>query len=328
MTDPRTVELLVADSESTKQFSLGGVLTDVQWDTTLLDQPGKLTFTIVESGSEFFYEGSNVVLTVGGIKIFDGYLFERSRSEKDTMKCTCYDRLRYLNNKDTYVFTNATPSEIFTTICTEQQLPFKITNGSDYKTAPIAHDNKSLYSMIIRALDEAFVFSKQYLIVRDNAGTLEMINIENMLTNVFIGDESLLKGFDFVSSIDKQTYNYVKLIQEDKDKKIRHKYIAMDTSTIYKWGRLQYFEKMDEDANEAQIQERAMKVLNHYNRKTKTLKVTCLGDFQVQAGSGVGVGIKKVENEGIAYMQYAFASKVSHHITQDIHTMSLDLEVV
>lgn len=329
LTNLDDVTCTVADSESNRQIELQPILKSVTWEETILDQPGKLTLEFIEGGLDRpFFEGSNVVLAVAGKKVFDGYCFTRQRSDGDTAKVEVFDRLRYLNNKDTMVFEGATPDEVLTRVCTEMELPFIITSSSTYKTAPIAHDNKSLYSMIIRALDEAMIATGQYLIVRDNVGTIEQVDIATLETNILIGDGSLLTGFDFKSTIDTNTYNYVKLIQENKDSKVREVYVAKDSSTIQKWGRLQYFEKMDEDMNSAQIKARADQLLKLYNRKTRTLTVKCLGDVAVRAGSGVGLSIDKLQDEGIAKMQMVFVSKASHTITKELHTMDLQLEVV
>ena len=328
MTKLETLKLLIADSESKNQFDVSSIVSDIQVETTLLDQPGKLTFTLQAGLKETFFEGSNVTLQVGGLKVFDGYLFEKKLNEKLVLQCICYDRLRYLNNMDTYVFENKTVDEIFTTICTEQELPFKVVNGSSLATSSILHDNKSLYSMIQRAIDEVLVYTNKYLMVRDNAGVLELIDIEGLLSNILIGDESLLKGFNFTSSIDRDTYNYIKLVQENKEAQVRNKYIVMDGDNVGKWGRLQYFEKMDEDVNEAQIKEKAEQLLKLYNRKTKTLKMSCLGDFKLSAGVGVMVSIAGLATENVARMHAAFASRVSHKISKNKHEMEVDLEVV
>lgn len=329
LTTLNDVKCTVADSESNTQIELQPLLKSVQWEESILDQPGKLTIEYIKQGLDRpVFEGSNVVLAVAGQKVFDGYVFGRDRSDGDTVKVTVYDRLRYLNNQDTFVFEGATPNEIFAQICKSQELPFKITNGSSFKTAPVAHDNKSLYSMIIRALDENMVGTGQYLMVRDNVGTLEMVDIAKLETNLLIGDGSLLTGFEFKSSIDSNTYNYVKLVQENKKAGVREVYVAKDSSTIRKWGRLQYFEKVDEDLNAAQIKQRADQLLKLYNRKTKTLKVSCLGDLQVRAGSGIGLAIEELSDEGIAKMQTVFASKVTHSINNELHKMDLQLEVV
>jgi hypothetical protein len=286
-----------------------------------------MTFEFIETADSFF-EGSNAVLTLGGVKIFDGFVFERTRTEDEKQKVICYDRIRYLNNHDTKVYENSSPNEIFTEICTEHELPFVITNGSDYKIAPIVHDNKALYAMIIRALDESFIHTMKYIILRDNAGILELVDVENLMTNILIGDQSLLTGYEYKCSIDAQTYNYIKLVQENKEEKVREAYVAKDSETIYKWGRLQYFEKVDEEMNPAQIRERTEQLLRLYNRKTKTIRVKCFGDFQVREGSGIILAINKLEGEQVPYMQRVFVSKSVHKISNEVHTMELDLEVV
>lgn len=318
----------VADSESNNQIDLSACLSEVQWEGTLLDQPGKCTVQYLDAGlDQRFFEGSNLVVAVGGTKVFDGYVFRRNIGEGDLTKVIAYDRLRYLNNKDTFIFKDVSVDEIFTQICTAQELPFKITTSCSYVPAPMAHDNKSLYSMVIRALDEAIIATGQYIVVRDNVGALEMVDIATLETSILVGDGSLLAGFDFESSIDTSTYNYVKLIQENKESKVREVYVAKDSSTIQKWGRLQYFEKVDEEANAAQIKAKADALLKLYNRRTKTLQVKCLGDISVREGSGVGVSISKLDAEGVAKMQMAYCSKVVHTISKQQHTMTLTLEV-
>jgi hypothetical protein len=326
------IQLQVRDSESGNQFELGQTLTSVTWTWQIRDQPGKLEFSYldIQSGQvpQYFYEGSIVVLYADAEKIFDGIVFKRERSHKDTINVTALDMLRYLNNKDVFVFDNHSQDEIFTAICKEHKIPFRIVNPMEYKTSPASHDNKTLYSMIMRALDETFIATQKYIILRDNVGTLELIDIEELKTDILIADNNLITGFDFKSDIDSSTYNYIKLIKDNKDTAKRELYIAMDSANIKKWGWLQYFDKMDEDANESQIKLKADQLLKLYNRKTRTLTITCLGNLKVTAGSGVYVAIKKLENEGIAQMQYCFVSKVTHKISKDIHTMDLQLEII
>lgn len=329
LTDVTTVRCVIADSETGKQIDVSEILTSVSWSTSLLDQPGTCTLSLVEEGLDTMpMEGSNVVVQVGDTKVFDGYIFTRTRSEDPVQTIRVYDRLRYLNNKDTKVFDSKTATEIFTQLCQEQELPFKCVSSPSFKTAPVVHDNKSLYSMIIRALDETIIGTGEYYIVRDNVGTLELIDVAELETDLLIGDASLLTGYDFESSIDQQTYNYIKLVQENKDTQKREVYVVTDSSTVQKWGRLQYFEKMDESANSSQIIERANNLAKLYNRKTRSLKVKCLGDVRVREGCGVGLAISALENEGIPTNQMVFVSEATHTISKGIHTMDLTLEVV
>jgi len=321
-------KLIIADSETPRQFHLGQLLSKASWETTLLDQPGKLTCEILDVGTEMFFEGSNVILQVDNETVFNGYVFTRKRTQDDTMTIVAYDRLRYLQNKDVAVFSNLTAGEIFARLCSEHQLPYRVVSPRRYRTAPITHDNAALFTMIKRALDEDLIATGEYCIIRDNRGTLELVDIATLTTNLLIGDASLLTGFDFESSIDQNTYNYVKLVQEDTTEGVRNVYVVQDSSNIYKWGRLQYFEKVDKDANAAQIQAKAEQMLRLYNRKTRTLQVQCLGDTRITAGSGVGLSIGKLSAEGFAKVQYVFVSKASHELTSGEHKMTLTLEVV
>lgn len=322
------VSLLVADSETSRVFNLDEVTTSITWETSLEEQPGKLTFEVIDSNSEMFFEGSNVVLAVDGQKVFDGYVFTRKRTEGTTMSIMVYDRLRYFQNKDTYVFANHSAEEIFETICRDYNLPYKKPSFGNYKTSPIAHDNKTLYSIMQRAIDETLIAKGQYLMLRDNLGTLELADLNDLRTLVFIGDGNLLTGFNFESSIDSETYNYVKLIQENKDANTREVYISKDSNNIYKWGRLQYTEVVNADLSSAQIKERTDQLLKLYNRKTKKLSVRGIGDTSIRAGSGVILYISKLEAEGIAQTQYAYVTKASHTISKGEITMNLTVEVV
>ena len=159
------IKLQVADSETSRVFTLDEVTTSVTWETSLEEQPGKLTFEIEDSSGDVFFEGSNVVLSVDGQKVFDGYVFTRKRTEGDTMSIVAYDRLRYFQNKDTYVFANHSVEEIFETICKDYGLPYRKPSFGNYKTSPIAHDNKSLYAILQRAIDETLIAQGRYLML-------------------------------------------------------------------------------------------------------------------------------------------------------------------
>lgn len=318
-----TVKLRVADSETPREFNLDDVVNSVEWSFFLEEQPGKLTFEIKDVGDDVFFEGSNVVLWVNGKEVFDGYVFTRKRTDADTMNVTAYDRLRYLQNKDSATFDKRSAEEIFEEICVAQKLPYKKATFGNYKTSPITHDNKTLYAMLQRAFDETLIAKGQYLTVRDNLGTLELVDIANLTTNLILGDGSLLTGFDFESSIDSETYNYIKVRDSNKQP-----YADLDVQNVSKWGRLQYYEELTESLTEAQIKQKVEQLLRLYNRKTKSLSVKCIGVTDIIAGSGVALVIPKLAKEGVAQNQYAYCTKVTHSISNGEYTMELTLEVI
>jgi hypothetical protein len=321
------IEAIVQDSKSGVAYDISELITNAVWETTLTNQPGKLTFNYIDDNKVTISEGSPISFKVDGKGVFFGYIFKRGKKKDEKVPVTAYDQMRYLKNKDTYVLSNLTASQIFTKICRDFKLSFEVIDSSSYIVSPRVNDNKTLFEIIQHGIDETLINTGNWYMIRDNFGKLQFISINSMKTDLFIGDESLLIDFDYESSIDDDTYNQVKLIKENKETKKREIYIVKDSNTIKQWGLLQYFEKMDENANAAQIQARAEMILKLKNRVTKKLKLDCLGDLRVAAGSGVVLGISDLQKEGVAINQYFMVTSCSHTFQNDLHTMQLEVQV-
>ena len=321
------IEAIVQDSKSGQAYDISEIITELNWETTLESQPGKLTFTYLDDSNVTISEGSPISFKVDGKGVFFGYIFRRGKKKDGKVPVTAYDQMRYLKNKDTYVLSNLTASQIFTKLCNDFKLSAEVKDASSYIVSPRVHDNKTLFEIIQYGIDETLINTGNWYMIRDNFGKLQFININSMKTDLFIGDESLLIDFDYESSIDDDTYNQVKLIKENKETKKREIYLVKDSSTIKQWGLLQYFEKLDENANEAQIKERAEMILKLKNRVTKKLKLDCLGDLKVAASSGIVLGISDLQKEGVAINQYFMVTTCSHTFQNDLHTMQLEVQV-
>ena len=321
------IEAIVQDSKSGQAYDISELIIDAKRETTLIEQPGKLTFNYIDDNKVTINEGSPISFKVDGKGVFFGYIFKKGKKKDEKVPVTAYDQMRYLKNKDTYVLSNLTASQIFTKLCSDFKLSFEVKDSSSYIVSPRVNDNKTLFEIIQHAIDETLINTGNWYMIRDNFGKLQFISINSMKTDLFIGDESLLIDFDYESSIDDDTYNQVKLIKENKETKKREIYIVKDSNTIKQWGLLQYFEKMDENANIAQIQARAEMILKLKNRVTKKLKLECLGDLKVAAGSGVVLGISDLQKEGIAINQYFMVTSCTHIFQNDLHTMQLEVQV-
>ena len=321
------IEAIVQDSKSGQAYDISEIITELNWETTLESQPGKLTFTYLDDSNVTISEGSPISFKVDGKGVFFGYIFKRGKKKDEKVPITAYDQMRYLKNKNTYVTSNLTASQVFSKVCNDFSLKSTIKNATSYIVSPRVHDNKSLFEIVQFGIDETLIKTGNWFMVRDNFGTLEFISINNLKTDLFIGDESLLIDYDYESSINDDSYNQIKLIKENKETKKREIYIVKDSRTIKQWGLLQYFEKMDENANAAQIKERAEMILKLKNRVTKKLKLECLGDLKVAAGSGIVLGISDLEKEGIAINQYFMVTSCTHTFKNDLHTMQLEVQV-
>jgi hypothetical protein len=322
------IELIIQDSKSGNAWDMSELVNSgINWETNIAEQPGKLTFEYIDQENISINEGSPVSFKIDGQGIFFGYVFKKGRSKNGKIPITAYDQMRYLKNKDTYVFSGLTASEIFLRITSDFKLKAEVVDASTYVVAPRVHDNKTLFEAIQYGIDETLINTGNWYMLRDNFGKLQFININTLKTDLFIGDESLLVDYDFSSSIDDDSYNQIKLIKENQETQKREIYIVKDSSTIKQWGLLQYFEKMDENANAAQIQARADMLLKLKNRATKKLKLAALGDLRVFAGTGIVLGISDLEKEGIAANQYFMVTQCSHSFSNDMHIMQLELQV-
>lgn len=321
------IEAIVQDSKSGTTYDISELITNAVWETTLTNQPGKLTFNYIDDNKVTISEGSPISFKVDGKGIFFGYIFKKGKKKDEKVPVTAYDQMRYLKNKDTKVLSGLTAAQVFEKLCKEYQLTYKVVDNHNYIVPPKPHDGKTLFEIIQYGIDQTLINTGDWFMIKDNFGVLEFVHINSLKTNLFIGDESLLMDFDYESSIDDDSYNQVQLIKENKDTNVRERYIVKDSNTIKQWGLLQYFEKMDENANAAQIQARAEMILKLKNRVTKKLKLDCLGDLRVAAGSGVVLGISDLQKEGVAINQYFMVTTCSHTFQNDLHTMQLEVQV-
>ena len=321
------IEAIVQDSKSGQAYDISELIIDAKWETTLIEQPGKLTFNYIDDNKVTINEGSPISFKVDGKGVFFGYVFKRGKNKDEKISVTAYDQMRYLKNKDTYVLANLTASQVFSKLCNDYRLTHRVANSSPYIVLPKPYDSKTLFEIIQHGIDETLINTGNWFMIKDNFGTLEFVSINSLKTDLFIGDESLLIDFNYESSIDDDSYNQVKLIKDNKETNKREVYIVKDSNTIKQWGLLQYFESMDENANEAQIKARAEMILKLKNRVTKKLKLECLGDLKVAAGSGVVLGISDLQKEGIAINQYFMVTSCTHTFQNDLHTMQLEVQV-
>lgn len=82
------------------------------------------------------------------------------------------------------------------------------------------------------------------------------------------------------------------------------------------------YQKADDKANAAQIQEKANNLLKMHNREKLSLSVQAIGDMRVRAGNFIYVLLDEFKT------QVFLVDQCSHKISGGEHTMSLDIKVV
>lgn len=328
----------IYDNRNNKMYDVGALISNVSIASYLEEQPSKCTFDIIGVSDLKFYEGATVSIKIDGSKVFKGFVFSRKFTKASTretiISVTAYDQLRYLKNKDSNAFTGKTSSEIMKKICKEYVLKYKIADESTYVCPSMSFDDKTLYEMIQTALDYTLINTGKRFIIWDNFGVLTHSNVLSLDTKLFIGDESLLYDFEYETSIDSDVYNQIKLYRDNSDTGKREVYIVNDTATkgsksgqnLKEWGILQLTKKVDDNLNAKQIENLADNMLALYNNVKRTLKLECIGNWNVRAGSIIYCRIPGIEKMGKVIR--LLVDTCTHKIDGAVHTMSLTVEVV
>ena len=291
----------------------------VEWERQ--GQPGKLTAEVVKTHGLNFQEGDPCRFSVDGTPVFYGFVFEKSRkgSTDEIIQITVYDQLYYLKNKDTYVYTNKTATDVIRMIAEDFQLNVGDIEDTGYTIGSRVEDNQTLFDIIQTALDETLKATSQMYVLYDEVGKLTLKNIGSMKLGLLI-DEDTAEDFDYKSSISSQTYDKIKLSYENKETGKREIFVAQDSSNINQWGVLQYYEKLDSTENAKAM---ADALLDLYNTKTRTLKLRdVIGDIRVRAGTllvvMLGLGDINVSN-------YLMVEQVKHTYNNEQHLMDLNM---
>src|SRR5690625_3313263 len=187
----------------------------------------------------------------------------------------------------------------------------------------MVEDGQSLIDIIDKALALTLINADLNYVLYDDFGSLTLRNIEDMLVDFYIGDDSLLHNYRYSRSIDSDTYNKIKVYQDNEETGRREIYVAQDSGSITRWGTLQLYQQADENMNAAQIEQMVDTLIQIKNRETKTLKLDCVGDVRVRAGCYVPIVIDEYNIN-----QPFVVDEVSHRWNGSDHQMQVTLKVV
>lgn len=321
------VKILETSIVNGNQYDLSEIVSDIKWTTGLNSQPGTLDFSMLEDPTVFLRAGDIIEVIVDSKKIFKGKVFSRKKTKDKKWAIKAYDNMRYLKNEDTLVFKASTCSDRFKTICKTQGVPHKVVNASSYKCTPVIEDKHTYFSMIQDAIGETKRAHGIRYAVWDNYGTLELFDINNKITNIVLGDESLVTDYDYESTID-DAFNSIKVMREDKDKKKREIFVAKHDGNIAKWGKLQMVETIsDADLNSSQLQKQANDLLRQNNKEVRTIALESIGHMSLRAGNSFVLRLADLHRDNIGKDNLALITKCTHNLGSE-HSMSLEIEVL
>lgn len=318
------VVLMIRHKLSNGYVDMTPIVEDgIKWETERKGTPSKLTFRVYMAKNDglVFEEGDMVALkSINDKSLFSGYIFTKKQNKDGWVDVTAYDQLRYLKNKATYVFTKKRASDLVKMIAQDFKLHIGNIQSTPYVIGERVEDNQSLFDIIQNALDLTLIHTgKQYFLYDEN----NKLYLKDMATNNTLSTvitNSTAEDFEYSSSIDEETYNEIELYYDNKETNKREYYNEGSASTINRWGVLRYTESIQNPTN---AKNRAKKMLELYNRKTKKLKVKgAFGDPNARAGKLIPVeldlGDTKISNAMVI-------EKATHTFSHNNHTMDLTL---
>ena len=317
---------LLVDDKNGNVFELP--VTGVTWKTQRTDRAGSLEFEFM--GGDKFADssfslscGDLVRFEVNGETVFYGYVFSIDRGSSEAFSATAYDQMRYLMYSDTYVFTGKTATEIIKQIAGEHGVALGTIAETGYAIPTLSQDNQKLLDIMTEALSETTYNTGRTYVLYDDCGKLTLTDIEDMRLDIVLGDYSMLTGYEYSESIDGETYDVIKLAQDNGDSGSRVVYVYKDSANIAKWGALQYYESVDSEYNTAMINQRGEALLALRNKLEKTFKLEARGDVSCRAGKAV-----YVEVAALGAAQFYVIESADHSFEGNDYSMSLELRAV
>lgn len=309
------IELLI---QNNKEIFLPSVVEPIRLSHERRGYPSKLEFTVPKTATKSFFEGNQVRFRVDGENAFFGYVWSKNRNKDDLIRVVAYDQLKYFTYKDTIVYQKKKASEVLKMLAMDQNIKLGSIADTGYVIVKRIQDNKTFFDIIYDALDLTLENTGKLYILYDNFGRLELRNIEQMKLNILLHAD-IISDYDYKSTLD-DVYNQVKLIKEDKQSGKREVYIAKDSSNIQKWGKLQYFDKIDEKTSG---QNKADALLKLYNKPNRTLRFQgVLGDVRVRGGSLLFTDFNLGD---LILKNYMMVERVTHYFSTSEHLMDLEM---
>lgn len=295
------------------------ILDGAEWSTERNGKAGIFKFKCLFDEKNKFQEGDLITVKYKGNDVFYGYIFTVDNDRDKILSVTAYDQLRYLKSKDTYHYKGKKASDLIKMIAEDFRLNLGEIEDTKFVIPKRLEDNVSLFDIILTALGITLQNTKIMYVMYDNFGKINLKNVESMILNDVIIDETSSENFTFKSTIDKSA-NKIKLVKDNENTGKRDFYIAQDSEKMNEWGILQHYDTLEEKENG---QVKADALLKLYNRKFKTLTIkNVFGDIRVRAGTSIIVkldlGISKVNN-------LMLVESAKHIFNNGEHFMALSL---
>ncbi|MEI7027907.1 XkdQ/YqbQ family protein [Paenibacillus sp. y28] len=320
---------ILSGNHSGDLWDISEIVAEISWKTGRIGKASSVEFTFIKGAlyqdKDFAIEPGDIIrMTKDGKGLFYGYVFSIDSGREENVRVTAYDQVRYLMSNDFVQLKNVTATEVIRHIAGAFNLQTGELADTEHKIPTILEDGKKLLDIICKALDLTLISTGKMYVFYDDFGELTLRDMDTMAVyDISLGEGSLLFDYSSKRSIDSETYNYIKLMKDDKEAGGRVFHILKNSETIARWGILQKYEKVDEKLNTEQINARLEQLMSWHNREQRSMSLQAIGDPRVRAGCYVPVFIRELGIE-----QMYLVEECTHKFEGADHTMQLELKVI
>lgn len=204
-------ELIIANKSGGKMWEISNSVPEVTWSTERTGSPGTLKFNVLKAGDLSFAEGDIVRFSADGQLQFYGWVFTKSKDRWGEIQVTCYDRIRYLKANASYNFEAQTAGDMLRQIAADLQIDVGQVADTGYAIPDFYKEDESCLDILGEAIQQTLLNTGNIYVLFDDGNGLALRQPRDMVSNVVIGDMSLLTDYTYKTDIDEQTYNHVKL---------------------------------------------------------------------------------------------------------------------
>ncbi|OES45804.1 XkdQ/YqbQ family protein [Domibacillus iocasae] len=298
----------------------------ITWSGQRFQAARKIEATIFKDKSGYHdppqvTEGDTVLFKWRGAELFRGIVMDRGQNKSGLMTITAFDLLQYLLlNKEVYgaSFAGKRLDQVATRICKDFGIPHVPFPNTAHKIKTLLVDTETaLYDILLRGMVQTHKATKKRYGVYSRQGKMYLSEIKTDDLQWVLELGNNMTDFNYITSI-QETATKVKMVSGEGAKPVT--VTVVDSAGKTRYGTLQYYEKVTENLNKAQLTARAKKVLAEKKGVKKTLDVECIGIETVTSNVGIRVRIPDINVNG----PY-FVDTDTHTFSGNKHTMSLKL---
>jgi hypothetical protein len=305
------------------QHDITDYVQSITWKGAKGTAPRSLDVTLINTGRGLhewlsIQEGHTLLFMDEPAEYFRGTVFTQSKNKSFNQSIKAYDQMIYLvKNKNSYVFTNQTATQIIQRLCGDYQIPMGEIKDTEYRIPALVVDGETLYDIAYKAIYATFKQSGRRFYLGSSGGNIYLAEKLDQVNYIVIEDEVNLLDFILDTSIEDSAASVVMIAGEEKSAitiKAKNDSLAADIGTI------QYYEKVTDKLNSAQLQERVNKAMADKGKVMNKLSISCIGDTSVLTGTAIHLIIRDMN-----IWQGYYVDSDTHVFKGNSQTMSIDL---